>query len=204
VSEPSEPESRRRYDSPVRRQQAAETRARIVAAGAELLHGYPVWNWDALTVREVAQRAGVSVRTVYRHFASERALRDAVMVELESEAGVDLDALTLDDLQRFTAQIFEFVSSFPLEPRTPHDPTLISTNQRQNEALLAAIADATDGWSDDDRRLAAAMFDVLWSLGTYERLVADWGLSPHDAIKAATWTIGLLKSAIVEGRRPGS
>ena len=37
VSEPAPP--RRPYDSPVRRQRAAETRARIVAAGAEILHG---------------------------------------------------------------------------------------------------------------------------------------------------------------------
>ena len=32
-------------------QRAAETRERIVTAGAELLHGFPVWNWRALTVR---------------------------------------------------------------------------------------------------------------------------------------------------------
>ena len=36
---------RRRYDSPLRRQRAAETRERIVAAGAELLHGFPIRNW---------------------------------------------------------------------------------------------------------------------------------------------------------------
>ena len=34
--------TRRRYDSTVRRQRAAETRERIVAAGAELLHGFPI------------------------------------------------------------------------------------------------------------------------------------------------------------------
>ena len=33
--------ARRRYDSPVRRQRAAETRERILTAGAELLHGFP-------------------------------------------------------------------------------------------------------------------------------------------------------------------
>jgi len=63
----SEPLSqRRRYDSPVRRQQVAETRERIVAAGAELLHGFPIWNWRALTVRAVAERAELNERTVYR------------------------------------------------------------------------------------------------------------------------------------------
>ena len=51
---------RRPYDSPVRRQRAAETRERIIAAGAELLHGFPVWNWRALTVRSVAERARVN------------------------------------------------------------------------------------------------------------------------------------------------
>ena len=120
LSEPAG--QRRRYDSPVRRERAAATRARIVAAGAEILHGYPIWNWGALTVRAVAQRAGVNERTVYRYFATERALRDAVMTQLEDEAGVDLQGLTLDGLQKFTAQILEFVSSFPLEPRTPERP----------------------------------------------------------------------------------
>src|SRR5204862_2508851 len=60
---------RRKYDSPVRRRQAAETRERIIAAGVDILHGFPVWNWRALTVGAVAERAGVNERTVYRHFA---------------------------------------------------------------------------------------------------------------------------------------
>src|SRR2546428_13285921 len=38
---------RRRYDNTLRRQRADETRERIVAAGAELLHGFPIWNWRA-------------------------------------------------------------------------------------------------------------------------------------------------------------
>ena len=193
---------RRRYDSPVRRQRASETRARIVTAGTEILHGYAIWNWGALTVRAVAERAGVNERTVYRYFASERGLRDAVMAQLEQEAGVDLEGLTLDGLQTFTSQILEFVSSFPLEPRTPHDPTFISANQRQREALLAAVAGPTKGWSEVDRRVVAALFDVLWSMATYERLVGDWRLEPDDAIRAVTWAIALVQDALGEGRRP--
>src|SRR5262245_43541623 len=56
--------ARRRYDGTLRRQQAAETRERIVAAGSELLHGSPIRDWRALTVRAVAERAGVNQRTV--------------------------------------------------------------------------------------------------------------------------------------------
>ena len=152
----------------------------------------------------MAERAGVNERTVYRYFANERALRDAVMTQLEDEAGVDLQGLTLDGLQKFTAQILEFVSSFPLEPRTPSDPTLVSTNQRQREALLAAVAPSTGEWSDVDRMTAAALFDVLWSMGTYERLVADWGLDSPDAIRAVTWAISLVQDAISRGEGPAS
>jgi AcrR family transcriptional regulator len=58
--------TRRTYDSPVRRQRAAATRERILTSGAELLHGFPTWNWSELTVRAVAERAAVTERTVYR------------------------------------------------------------------------------------------------------------------------------------------
>lgn len=193
---------RRRYDNRLRRQRAVETRERIISAGAELLHGFPVWNWRALTVRGVAERAGVNERTVYRHFASERELRDAVLARLEEEARVDLEGLRLEDLQDLTARILEYVSSFPLEPRTPRDPTLVAAHRRQREALIAAVAPSTRKWPEGDRAIAAAMLDVLWSVVSYERLVADWELEPKAAIRGLTWVIGLVEDAIRRGRRP--
>ena len=195
---------RRPYDSPVRRQRAAETRERIIAAGAELLHECAVWNWRALTVRGVAERAGVNQRTVYRHFANERELRDAVMARLEQEAGVFLEGLALEDIQRHTARILEYVSSFPLESRTPDDPTLLGAHRRQRETLVAAVSANAQAWPDDDRAIAAAMLDVLWSVASYERLVVDWGLAPKEAITGVTWVIGLVEAAIRADRPPNS
>ena len=66
---------RRRYDSTRRREQAAETRGRIVTAGTELLQATSIRDWRALTIRAVAERAGVNERTVYRHFGGEQAKR---------------------------------------------------------------------------------------------------------------------------------
>ncbi len=194
---------RRRYDSPVRRQRAAETRERILDAGGELLHGFPVWNWRALTVRAVAARAGVNERTVYRYFASERELRDAVMTRFEEEAGVDIDDLELEEVADVTTAILEYVSTFPLAPRTPRDPTVAAANRRQREALLAAVAPWTSEWSAVDRALAASMLDVLWGVVSYEKLVVDWEQDPKDAIRAITWVIGLVEDAIRDGRGPG-
>jgi len=193
---------RRAYNSPVRRQQAAETRERIVAAGVELLHGFPIWNWSAVTIPAVAERAGVTGRTVYRQFASERELRDAVMTRVEEEVDVDLERLRLEDLKQVTARIFEYISSFPFEKHAPHDPTLVSTHKRQRDTILAAVTPVTAAWPEADRVIAAAMLDVLWNYASYELLVADWELDPKEAIAGVTWIIGLIEDAIREGHRP--
>ena len=199
----SEPvRARRRYDTTLRRQQAAGTRERIVAAGSELLHRSPIRDWRALTVRAVAERAGVNERTVYRHFVSERGLRDAVMRRLEVEAGIDLARLRLENVAAAAARIFEHVSSYPLKPRPPLDPTLTEASQRQRKALLAAVAARSIGWPEADRVVAAAMFDVLWGVASYERLVIEWQLDHKQAIRGITWVIRLIEEAVREGRRP--
>ena len=95
--------------------------------------------------------------------------------------------------------MFEYVSSFPLAPRTPPDPTVLAANQRQREALLSAVAAAAGTSSPADPTIAAAMLDVLWSVVSYERLVAEWGLDPEDAIRGLTWVIGLVEDAIRAG-----
>jgi AcrR family transcriptional regulator len=198
--EPGPP--RRSYDGTLRRQRAGETRDRIVAAGSELLHGYAVRDWQALTVRAVAERAGVNERTVYRIFGNERGLRDAVMHHNEEEAGINLEGMRLDDIAGIANRIFDHVSSYPQEVRPPLDPTLSEANQRQQQALLSAIAESTPGWSEQEQRSAAAMFDVLWSVASYERLVIDWKVDPAQAIKVITWVIGMVEDAVRNGRGP--
>jgi hypothetical protein len=59
-----------------------------------------------------------------------------------------------------------------------------------------------DGWPETDARLAAAMFDVMWSVVSYERLVTDWHLHPDQAIAGISWVIRLIEAAIRSGERP--
>jgi AcrR family transcriptional regulator len=193
---------RRRYDSTLRRERAAQTRARIITAGTELLRGSSIRDWRALTVRAVAERAGVNERTVYRHFANERALRDAVMQRCEEEAGVDLADLPLGEVADVAAHILRFVAAYPMEKRPSLDPTLAATNQRRHDALLAAVTDAAPRWPASDRELAAAMFDALWAVDNYERLVGEWELDSEQAIRGMTWVIDLVVEAVRDGRRP--
>src|SRR5438105_15637906 len=80
--------AQRRYRSQVRDRRAAETRDRIVRAGVALVERLPDLDWSVMTFQAVAEGADVSKRTVFRHFANERELRDAVMQRLQERAGV--------------------------------------------------------------------------------------------------------------------
>jgi AcrR family transcriptional regulator len=198
---------RRRYDSPVRRRQVAETRRRILDAAAALVRGYPTWDWRALTFREVAERAGVSERTVYRHFATERELHDAVMRRLEEDAGVSYRSLGLDDLARVTALVFTARASFAVAPAVTDDPTFAAEDRVRRDALLAAVTAAVTGeattWTDREREMAAGLLDVLWNVPAFERLVAQWGLPADDAMASVTWAIDVIVGAIRSGDAPG-
>ena len=115
----------RRYDSTLRRQRAQETHDRIVTAGCDLLAESSMRDWRALTMRAVAERAGVNERTVYRHFTNERGLRDSVMHRLEQRAGIDLDGLALEGIADVARRIFATVAVAPARPPGavgPHAP----------------------------------------------------------------------------------
>jgi AcrR family transcriptional regulator len=197
---------RRRYDSPIRRQQVAETRDRIVAAGSALVHELPTWDWRELTFRAVAARAGVGERTVYRHFPTERHLRDAVMQRLEEEAGVVYEGLTLDALPTVTARVFASLHAFAVRETVPvpgDDPTFVDADERRRAALRAAVADAAPAWSAEQQETAAALLDVVWNLPSYERLVAAWRFDGERATSSLLWLIDRVVTSISEDDPPG-
>jgi AcrR family transcriptional regulator len=176
----------------------------MISAGCDLLQGASIRDWRGLTIRAVAERAGVNESTVFRHFGSERGLRDAVMHRLEQQAGIDLDKLTLDDVGDVAARIFDTVSAHPVDTRPPLDSTLAEAGRRQREALQNAVAPYTVEWPEPDREVAAAMFDALWGVGVYEHLAVDWQLDHASAVKGITWVIRLIDQAVRAGDRPSA
>lgn len=76
---------RRAYDSPVRQEQAAQTRARIVEAAGEL---FTAQGYARTTVRQIADAAGVAVDTVYATFgAKPRVLTALIDARLSGGTG---------------------------------------------------------------------------------------------------------------------
>jgi AcrR family transcriptional regulator len=197
---------RRRYDSPVRREQAVRTRQRIVDAGVALARELPVWDWRGLTFTAVAARASVGTRTVYRHFPTERDLHGAILARLQEDiGGATYEGLTLGDVARVTARMHGALSSFAVTRWTddvPPQPALAEVDLNRREALVRAVAEAAGHWPAADREMAAAVLDVLWNIPAYERLRTAWKLEGTAATTAITWAISILADAIRSGRAP--
>jgi AcrR family transcriptional regulator len=188
---------RRPYDSPVRRAQMAETRDRILEAGCALVHEFRSWDWRPLTFRAVAERAGVGERTVYRHFATEQALHEAVLLRLGQQSGVVYEGLTLADVADIGAKVFTSMSTFAAPAWTEvHDAALVHEDERRRTALLAAVEEAAPDLSEDEHRRAGAALDVLWHVPSYQRLVTGWRLDADEAAQVIDWLVGLVVADI--------
>jgi AcrR family transcriptional regulator len=200
----SRAEGTRRYESPVRRERSAETRARIIQAGCDLVRDLSSWDWRGVTVRAVAVRAGVHERTVHRHFATERDLRAAVLQRLVEESGVTIEGLRLEELPEHVGQLFDYLALFSSStPRQP-DAVLQALDERRKAAILATVTESAEGLSEEEQRTVAAMVDVLWGLPTYRRLTNGWGFEGSDAARGVNWVLRLITEAVQHGRGPGS
>src|SRR4051794_25144774 len=86
----------RRYTNTRREQQAAQTRELILGAVVRVLAG----GLADVSVPAIAREAGVSVRTVYRHFPTKRDLLLALGEHMDRQAGYEMEPRprTLDEL----------------------------------------------------------------------------------------------------------
>lgn len=191
--------ARRTYSSPLRAEQAAQTRARIVQAAVDLLS-----EGDAgdLSMHEVAARAGVSVRTVYRSFATKDDLLDGVIEwvneHIDSRAGPP--PTSREDYETGTASVV--AALFEIEPlyralfataagRASHRRTAPARVESVRRAFAGEMADL-DG--EQARRLGALLHLVASSHGALF-LKDYWELSPDDIGRAAQWAMGVLADA---------
>ncbi|MGN0063585.1 MAG: TetR/AcrR family transcriptional regulator [Nocardioides sp.] len=179
-------EGARAYDSSRRQSRG---RDRILEAALELAHAGAGWDWAGITFKAVAEAAGISERTVYRHFPTQRDLHDEMLLRINQRASISYDDLTLDGVGEVVGRLFESLDTF-----TPDTPSLtrpsdaaVAMNRERMQALLQA--------SGGDVRLAA-LLDVLWSNETYERLVKVWRMSTPEAVDTVRGAL----DALVERR----
>lgn len=177
----------RKYDNSRRQNTAHE---RVLEAALSVARETGTWNWDGITFKAVSDAAGVSERTVYRHFPAQRDLHEAMMARINEQAGISYDDLTLTTFPDMVDRLFRSMATFARRPpRSSPTPTMIAMDDERIEALLSA----TGG---DVRH--AAVLDLLWSTATYERLAQRWGMSLDQAAETISWVAGLVN----EGTTP--
>jgi AcrR family transcriptional regulator len=161
----------------------AEARARLREAAFDLYleHGY-----DETTTAQIAERAGVTERTYFRHFADKRevlfggadALRD-VMVAAIADAPADAQPLALV-IAAYTAAVPLFVAGRPVAVRRAEVIAVTPALKERAQAKTAALTDAIVG-ALAARGIPAATARLAAQVGaaTFERASREWYSHPR-------------------------
>jgi AcrR family transcriptional regulator len=196
-------EVKRRYRSTRRREQAEETRRRILAAARGL---FVADGYGSTTIDAIAEEAGVAVQTVYAGFGSKAAMLMALLDQLAQEA--DLPRLQkglaaasgdprrqLREALAFTGRMYSAGFELIDLARTVSgvEPDLErmweAGEQRRYEANSRLVAEWARAGALRPGLSARAATDLLWAVGgpdTYRLLVNGRGWSERSRIERLT------------------
>ena len=184
----------RTYKSPLREEQAAATRERILAGLASVLAGK---DSGEASYREIAAAAGVTEITVYRHFPNKEELLRAFWWWLDrrlTDAGMPQEETALADGVR--ALFVAFDRKEPLIRASLLSPQgramRNSMNAERRAGFEKALAAATRGLPAAERRRAHAVVQLLYSGYAWLSMKDQWDLTGEESGDAAAWGIGLV------------
>ncbi|MGH3734895.1 MAG: TetR/AcrR family transcriptional regulator [Micromonosporaceae bacterium] len=175
-----------------RAEQVDETRQRIVDAAVHL-HG--TVGPAETTIAGIAEQAGVTRLTVYRHFPDDEALFAVCSAQWLSQQNLpDPDVWAqladpeerlragLTDLYRFYREgqsmltmVYRDLDALPAKLRQP----VIDTDRRHRDVLLGGF-----GTGGATRRRLRAVLGHAVAFDTWRSLCVEHGLSQQDAVKA--------------------
>jgi AcrR family transcriptional regulator len=179
----------------------AGARSRLRDAALDL---YEVRGYDATTTAQIAERAGVTERTYFRHFADKReVLFDgelelrAIMIDAIAGAPAGVAPLALV-LRSYEAAVPLLVANRPLAERRARviavTPALRERAHAKTDALLDAVVQALTARSvvGETARLAAQIGSAV-----FDRASRAWGEDPGRDLAA------LIAQAAAEARALG-
>lgn len=197
----------RQYSSPLRDEQAARTREQILDALTELLGAH---RSDEITTRMIAEGAGVSQPTVYRHFPDRTALMEGLAARVDDNSdGYDRLPARIEDWIAYVVPAFVAAETHAVEAAAEvilnSDPRRYSApTRRRSDALLQAVAQWLPELSPHDQVRVGALFRVIASAPTWLRMREEFGLGAAESGEVVGWAIGLMSRAIKDGDFPAS
>ena len=129
-------------------------------------------------------------------------MRDAVLQGLVEESGVDLNDLNLRGFDDVVINMFNYLSSFAVEPDLTVDPSQTKMDEMRKQALVDAVADATPDWSRQEQEMVAAILDMLWQPSTQDRFKQAWDLDADRFTRVIRWFTALIQEGVEKGSKP--
>jgi len=191
----------RRYRSQLRAQQAEETRARILDATVRVSAGGVAF----LSIPLVARAAGVSVPTVYRHFATKHDLLAAVYPHVIRRAGLDEMVMpgSMDELRHGLRSYFERTDSLGdlvhAAMASPASDEVRRLDIPRRLAVFRRVADSIEPKPTEVNRDRIARLLVILTASSALRLWRDQlGSSVDEAADDVDWVLRAITSAASE------
>jgi AcrR family transcriptional regulator len=191
----------RTYASPLRAGQTEQTRERILAAFVELLADPETRD---VTIPEIAERAGVAVRTAYRHFPTREDLFEAVN-EWWKAAAAEPPRTPAEFPDYIRSLYTSFAKHEQLVRATRHSKPLQEARARRKPQQRKYLTKVLEPWTrhldDVEARQALAVLHLLTGSEAWLTLHETWDLTPEQAGDAAAWAVETL-AAQLRARKP--
>ncbi|MDX1511572.1 MAG: TetR/AcrR family transcriptional regulator [Nitriliruptorales bacterium] len=192
----------------LRDEQLEVTRNRVLDAVAELIASDGVFDF---TVQQVADRAGVSHRTIYRHFPDRTALLDALSGRLDvimtDQLGVpSMASEEFDPVKGIDAtwRLFEDQATLmeALVIASVGTGASLPVRRRRTEDLRANIQDALDHLDPATAEAVMAVIRTLGSSTTWFAVRRDHDVDMQEARRATVWAMATLLADLRAGGGP--
>ncbi len=176
-----------------------QTRTRILDAAIAEMGASSV---EQLTIANVAKRAGVTERTVFRHFETRDQLISAVWPRMQARVrsvGFPTTAQALIETPRRLFPAFDEeaglvrATAFSAAGREVR----MASNPERQKAMRASVRDAFPGIKEPELTRIAAAVQLLDSAYAWAVMKDFWGLDGEEAGRAASEAI-----AVLVGLRP--
>ena len=196
------------YTSTLRERQVAQTREFILDALTTLLGDRRA---DEVTTRDLAAAAGVSERTVYRHFPDRESLLQGLTRRLPPLNGVkpSFGMGGLDDLAPTSRRLMEVLDEHYVTARAEAvfnaDPRRFAADTQANtREMRELLAKELPELSDREQLRIAAMLRCLVSTQAWLRMREEFGVPGTESGPVVAWVVDTIIRELRAGNTPAS
>ena len=189
----------RQYESPTRKAHAEETRTNILRALVDLIVEQGP---GTISIPDVAERAGVSVRTVYHYFPTKEALFDGLTAAIPSlveqpDGTIPGEPRSPGELVAAIAPAYRYLDAnrrmFRALSVSELGGRMASARQSERvDRIDSALEPMRDRLEPDEYRRLRGIVGTLGSFAAFDGLTTVWGLTQEEAAEAAAWAIRTL------------